>query len=374
MNMDKELLSLITLNNVPDLGPVRINRLIEYFSSAENVLKASLEELKQVEGVGERIAKNILDIKNKFDPEDELKLANSNNTKIISYKDPDYPKMLSYLPDAPKIIYVKGEIKPLDTISISVVGTRKPTSYGRMVVEKIIKQLSEYNITIVSGLAYGIDTLAHQFAIKNGLRTIAVLGNGVGVYYPTSNKILQDKIPEYGALISEFPFKAKPSKNTFPQRNRIIAALSLGTLVIEADIKSGAIITAKFALDLGKDVFAIPGSIFSSKSNGTNYLIKTGAKIVCSAEDIIEEIKSLSDIVSKNTTKKEEAQFIRVQLDETQSKIFDIIKSEPNGVHIDKILSVSGMGINNLMNVLYFLEINSYIKTLPGKIYVAIER
>ncbi|MFQ3676221.1 MAG: DNA-processing protein DprA [Endomicrobiia bacterium] len=372
-NTNKELESLIILNGIPDLGPIRINKLLKYFSSAENVLKASYEELKQVESIGPFVAKNIINFKTKIDPKKEIDIAKKNNTDIIPYNDIRYPTMLKYLPDAPKIIYVKGEIKKTDfSLSISIVGTRKPTSYGKLVVENLIKGLSKYNITIISGLAYGIDTLAHEFAIKNGLRTIAVLGNGIGIYYPSANKFLQDKIPSYGALISEFPFKSKPSKTTFPQRNRIIAALSLGTLVIEADIKSGAIITAKFALDLGKDVFAVPGNIFSRQSNGTNYLIKNGAKIVTSAEDIIEEIKSLVNCIKEEPTKKFVKQNNVINLDDEKTKVLNIIKSEPEGIHIDKLQLITSLELKSLMNTLYFLEINSYIKSLPGKIYISI--
>lgn len=367
----KELESLIILNAIPDLGPVRINKLITYFSCAEKVLTASQEELEQVESIGPLVAKNILNFKTKIDAKKELELVTKNGTEIITYNDPRYPSMLKYLPDAPRIIYVKGEIKKTDFLSISIVGTRKPTSYGKLVVENLIKELSKYNITIISGLAYGIDTLAHEFAIKNGLRTIAVLGNGIGVYYPSANKFLQDKIPKHGALISEFNFKTKPSKTTFPQRNRIIAALSLGTLVIEADIKSGAIITAKFALDLGKDVFAVPGSIFSKQSNGTNYLIKNGAKIVTKAEDIIEEIKSLANCIKEPKKDFVKQPTAETSLDEEKTKVLEIIKSEPEGIHIDKLQLITNFELKKLMNILYFLEINSYIKSLPGKTYIS---
>ncbi len=372
--MNKELESLIILNNIPDLGPVRINSLINFFSTAENVLNASYEELKQVENIGPLIAKNILYWKTKIDPKKEIDIATKNKTKIITYQDPEFPEMLKYLSDSPRLIYVKGEIKKCDLLSISIVGTRKPTNYGKLVVENLIKDLSKYKITIVSGLAYGIDTLSHNLAIKNGLRTIAVLGNGIGVYYPKVNKRLQDTIPDYGALISEFSYKTNPSKTTFPQRNRIIAALSLGTVVIEADIRSGAIITAKFALDLGKDIFAVPGSVFSTQSKGTNYLIKTGAKIVTCAQDIVEEIEPLAKFILKEEAKKSTEKLnLNLKLDIEKTKILDIIKSEPDGVHIDKIQSYTNYDLKKLMNILYFLEVNSYIKSLPGKIYISVE-
>jgi len=369
--MSEDIKSLLILNSIPSLGPIRIRKLIEHFGSAYNVLSSSVEEISEVEGIGPNIANTIKIFKDKIEPERELEILEKEDIKIIIYEDKDYPPMLRHLPDAPVILYVKGKLLPQDSISVAVVGTRKPTSYGRLVVEELIKELSKYNLTIVSGLAYGIDALAHEFAIKNGLRTIAVLGNGLGVCYPAANKKLQLKIPSYGALISEFPYKFTPTKTSFPQRNRIIAALSLGTVVIEADMQSGAIITAKFALDLGKDVFAVPGSIFSKQSRGTNYLIKTGAKIVTSAEDIIEEIHQLANLVKDKVLHKSvEEEAVDVKLSKESEYVLEIIKSEPNGIHIDKLQTIANMDISKLMNVIFELELNSKIKELPGKIYI----
>lgn len=371
-----EIKSLIILNSIPLLGPIRIRNLINHFGNAENVLTASIEELSSVEGININIANNIKKFKNKINPEEEIEKIEKENIKLLTYLDPDYPSMLKYLPDAPVLLYIKGNIFKEDMLSVAVVGTRKPTSYGRLVVEHLIKGLAKYNLTIISGLAYGIDTLAHEFAIKNNLRTIAVLGNGLGIYYPAANKKLQQKIPSYGALVSEFPYNFTPTKTSFPQRNRIIAALSLGTVVVEADLQSGAIITAKFALDLGKDVFAVPGSIFSNQSRGTNYLIKTGAKIVTSAEDIIEEIQQLKGVIEDkiiNTKSKKEINYIEnLDLSEESSYILNIIKSEPAGIHIDKLQTLANIDITKLMNILFELEIKSKIKELPGKIYISV--
>jgi len=369
--MNEEIKSLLILNSIPSLGPIRIRRLIEHFGSAYNVLSAPVEELSKVEGIGPNIANTIKIFRNKIEPEKELEILKKEDIKIITYEDKDYPPMLKHLPDAPVILYVKGKLLPQDSISIAIVGTRKPTSYGRLVVEELIKGLSKYNLTVVSGLAHGIDALAHEFAIKNGLRTIAVLGNGLGVYYPIANKKLQQKIPSCGALVSEFPYKFTPTKTSFPQRNRIIAALSLGTVVVEADIQSGAIITAKFALELGKDVFAVPGSIFSKQSRGTNYLIKTGAKIVTSAEDIIEEISQLADLVKDKILNKPIEKSVDIKLSKESEYILEIIKSEPNGIHIDKLQAIANIDISKLMNIIFELELNSKIKELPGKIYIS---
>ncbi len=372
-----ELEALIILNQIPELGPKRIKRLLEYFGSAQKVFNSSLEELESIESIGPSIAKSILEHKNKIDPQKELDLVKKYGAKIVMYNEKGYPVMLKHLSDAPPLIYIKGEIKEEDNISIAIVGTRRPTSYGRLAVEKLIKGLSKYGLTIVSGLAYGIDTLAHEFAIKYNLRTIAVLGNGLGVYYPSTNRKLQEKIPTCGALISEYPFRQLPSKVSFPQRNRIIAALSLGTVVVEADIRSGAMITVKFALELGKDVFAVPGSIFSKQSCGTNYLIKTGAKIVTCAEDIVEEISQLAKFVQQeyknvgsDLQKQQSTEML--ELDEENLRVLNIIKSEPHGIHIDKLQNVSGIEMPKLMSIIFNLELNAKIKSLPGKIYISI--
>lgn len=370
-----EVKALIILNNIPSLGPVRIKRLIDHFGSATNVLTASLEELSQIDSIGLNIAKNIINFKNKIDVEKEIEAIKKENIKIITYNDPDYPEFLKHLPDPPVLFYVKGELKKDDMFAISIVGTRKPTSYGRLVVEHLVKQLAEYKLTIVSGLAYGIDTLAHECAIKYGLRTIAVLGNGLGVYYPAANKKLQQKIPSYGAVVSEFPYFYKPNKTSFPQRNRIIAALSLGTVVVEADITSGAMITAKFASELGRDVFAIPGSIFSRQSRGTNFLIKSGAKLVTTAEDIIEEIHGISELLKQQAVHKKKVSSqpeLSTELTEEMQKVLDIIISEPEGIHIDKLQNVTNFEITKLMNIIFQLEMKSKIKELPGKIYIPI--
>ncbi|MCS7151744.1 MAG: DNA-processing protein DprA [Endomicrobia bacterium] len=374
-NSGDELIALVTLNLIPNLGPLRIKRLIDYFGSATKIISAHEDELSSVEGIGNSIARNIVMYRQKTDMgEKEIQLASKNGVRIVTYLDDKYPPQLKYLPDAPVLIYIKGEIKDIDINSVAIVGTRKPTSYGKLAVEHLIKQFSKYKITIVSGLAHGIDAVAHECAIKYGLRTIAILGNGLGVYYPASNRKLQDKIPQYGALISEFPYYYRPNKTSFPQRNRIIAALSLGTIVIEADLQSGAMITAKFTADLGKDVFAVPGSIFSKQSRGTNFLIKTGAKLVTSAEDVMEEIGELSALLeqkfaSKKTTDEKQ---VMEEISDDAKVIMEAIMLEPEGIHIDKLQSVTNMEMNRLMKAIFELEMANKIKELPGKIYILV--
>ncbi|MEN3013358.1 MAG: DNA-processing protein DprA [Endomicrobiia bacterium] len=375
MKINDEIKSLIILNSIPFLTPRKIKNLIDKFGTASNILNASIEELTSVENITEIVANRILNWKSKVNPDKEIEQILKNDIKIISYFDENYPSLLKNLEDPPMLLYVKGNLESIYEFSLSVVGTRKPTSYGKIVTEHLIKELSKYRFTIISGLAYGIDKIAHECAIKNGLKTIAVLGNGLGIYYPLSNKKLQNDIPlKGGCLISEFSYFRRPDKLTFPQRNRIIAALSLATIVIEADIKSGALITAKFAADMGKEVFAVPGSIFSNQSRGTNFLIKTGAKMVTCVEDIIEEIKEICYSLKKDFSEYNKGNTLTDEsmISEDERKVLDIISSEPNGLHIDKIQYISNIEINKLLNILLRLQILGKIKEIHNKTFIVI--
>lgn len=369
----EELKSLIILNNISFLPPRKVKNLIDKFGRAKDVLKASLKDLVYLGNISEDAAKNILENKNKINPDKEIEISNKNGVKIISFFDEDYPEQLRTLMDPPLLLYIKGKLTQEDKFSLSIVGTRKSTSYGKLVVEYLIEELSRYKFTIISGLAYGIDTLAHEYAIKNNLKTIAVLGNGIGVYYPISNKKLQDKIPlEGGCLISEFSYYRRPDKLTFPQRNRIIAGLSLATIVIEADIKSGALITADFACELGKEVFAVPGSIFSKQSRGTNFLIKEGAKIVTSVEDIIEEIREVSCLFKKDIVDKDKVSVENdIEMTDEEKKILEIIRSEPSGIHIDRLQNISNIEMNKLLNIVFKLQILGKVKETANKTYIS---
>lgn len=369
----EELKSLIILNSVDFLSPRKIKNLIEKFGSTRNILCSSLKDIIALGDITENIAKKILDNKNKVNPDKEIEIAKKNNIKLISYFDEEYPEQLRNLTDPPLLLYIKGELNKKDKFSLSIVGTRKSTSYGKLVVEYLVRELAKYKFTIVSGLAYGIDTLAHEYAIKNNLKTIAVLGNGIGVYYPASNRRLQDDIPLHGGcLISEFNYYRRPDKLTFPQRNRIIAALSLATIVVEADIKSGALITADFACELGKEVFAVPGSIFSKQSRGTNFLIKEGAKMITSVEDIIEEIKEISCLFKKDIVDKDNIQDKNViEISDDEKKVLDIIRSEPDGIHIDKLQNISKIEINKLLNIILKLQISGKIKETSNKTFIS---
>lgn len=365
----EELKSLIVLNSIDFLPPIKIKKLIDKFGSAKNVLSASIGDLIVIDGINEKMAKKILNSKNQISADRELEVTVKNGVKIVTYFDNEYPEALRYLFDPPILLYIKGEFNQKDGFSLSIVGTRKPTSYGKLVVESLIREIKDYKFTIISGLAYGIDTLVHENAIKNNLKTIAVLGNGIGVYYPAVNKTLQEKIPlEGGCLISEFCYFRRPDKLTFPRRNRIIAALSLATIVVEADIKSGALITANFAVEMGKEVFAVPGSIFSKQSRGTNFLIKNGAKILSSFSDIVEE---LQEFVKENNKFKDIKSESIEEITEEEKKVLDIISSEPEGIHIDKLQYVTNIDINRLLSIIFKLQLLGKIKEIYNKTFIS---
>mgnify|MGYP001136376683 CR=1 FL=1 len=362
--MDKNSAYLL-LNLLPDIGPWRIKRLIEHFGEIENVFSASLNDLCKVEDIGEILAKRILSAPKEVDLDKELHLIEKYQVRIITWDSPDYPANLKTLPDPPAVIYLRGELKDEDIFAISIVGTRRATVYGKTVTEKLASGLAEARITVISGLARGIDTSAHQTAINAKGRTIAVLGNGLAVHYPPENRKLEEKIITSGALISEFPMTSSPDRANFPRRNRIIAGLSFGVVVIEADIKSGALITARLALEQGREVFAVPGNIFSACSRGTHMLIKQGAKLVEETEDIIEEIIPLKE--RWQAQQKKPKPVADENLTSEEKKIYTYLPSEP--VSIDFLLERVSLPIGKISQLLLSLEMKGLIKPLAGKMY-----
>ncbi|MFB0527211.1 MAG: DNA-processing protein DprA, partial [bacterium] len=262
-------------------------------------------------------------------------------------------------------LYVKGKLLPEDRIAIAMVGTRRPTTYGKMVAEKLSKELAEREVSVVSGLARGIDTSSHKGALSGGGRTIAVLGCGIDICYPPENRALFDEISERGAVVSEFPMGTRPEKMNFPMRNRIISGLSLGAVIVEAGSRSGALITAECALEQGREVFAVPGNIFNLGTKGTHSLIKQGAKLVERCEDIIEEIRCLRDVLPVSPAIKSLGE---VKLSQEEEKVYGLLSFEP--IHIDLISKQSGLPINRISPVLMNLEIKGKIRQIAGKMFL----
>lgn len=361
--------ALVGLNKICDIASRRLETLLNYFKAPENILNASLEKLEAVQGIGRNIAHQIHAVK-KEDVDIEFKLAKELNLQIITIYDEDYPHNLREIPGAPIVLYMKGQLKPEDKFSIAIVGSRRASFYGLSCAEKFASELSDYGFTIVSGMARGVDTAAHKGALKKGGRTIAVMGSGFSHIYPAENQELAEEISGNGAVISEFPIDTLPKKENFPRRNRIISGLSLGVLVVEAARNSGALITADFGLEQGREVFALPGKVDANNSFGTNGLIKQGAKLVSCVEDILEEFNL---VITKNNpgpqTIKET--FPPETLEPKEALLYNLISDHP--ILLDEIAQKSNLNIPAISELLLRLQFKKLIKQLPGKQFVRSE-
>ncbi|HOK22410.1 MAG TPA: DNA-processing protein DprA [Candidatus Hydrothermia bacterium] len=347
---------IYTLYSIKGIGPVHYSKLVKYFGSAEKVFDAPLSTLKNL--VPDNIA---LKIKNtsKDDIAQNLKSLEESKSKCIDLLSEEYPEPFRLHEMFPPVLFYRGKSPLITSKSIAVVGTRTPTRYGVEVAAKFISDLVENGFMIISGGARGIDTVAHKTALQKGGYTIAVLGCGIDVYYPPENRSLLQEIVKSGTILSEFLPRTKPLKENFPRRNRLIAGLSSGVLVVEAGDKSGALITARWALELGKEVYAVPGPINSPMSRGTNQLIRDGAKMVLGIEDILEDF-GIGLEVAKNEVQE-------IELPPTVKKIFEIITYEP--LSFDEILAKSKLCTPDLLAILFELEVDGFITELPGKYY-----
>ncbi len=350
----------VALSTHPKIGARTLTKLYKRFrlmskvwsASRQSLMEAGLD-LAQVEAVFEVIAK--------IDPIKEMEKLNRLKINVLILSDKNYPPILAEIADPPAILYIKGEILPEDELSIGVVGSRKYTNYGERAVEKFVGPLAQNKLTIISGLALGIDTLAHKMALQAGGRTLAVLGCGLDQIYPSSNVHLADKILQgHGAIISEFPLGTPAYRSNFPMRNRIIAGLSLGTLVVEGAVDSGSLITARAALDYNREVFAVPGSIFSETSEGPNRLIQMGAKIVLEAKDILNELNIDSSLEEK------EAQLIIADTPE-EKILLELLKSP---MLVDELIKESKLGPPLVNTTLIMLEMKGAVSNLGGTRYV----
>lgn len=346
----------VELLSIPRLTEARLKNLLERFGSPEAVFEASLHELMEVEGIEEPLARAIQGYRPDANSQRRIELARKLGVKVITYKDPGYPEMLRRLPQMPPVLFVRGEIDRSDELALAIIGTRRATSYGRVVAERFAQELAEQGITIVSGLARGIDTYAHRGALKGKGRTIAVLGCGIDRYYPPENRKLQEEIARHGAVISEFPLSTPPLAQNFPKRNRLISGLALGVLVVEARDSSGVFNTVGWALDQGREVYAVPGHILSQASFGTNRLIKEGAKPVTEVADILSDLKLTSPARGPTPT-----------LAPEDARIADLLTERP--LHVDELSEALGVPIAQLLPQLLELELKGVVRQLPGKLY-----
>jgi DNA processing protein len=355
-----ELIYWNALALFPKFEAKKLAKIVKYFPSIKNVFQAQAFDFIKA-GLEERIAQEFINWRTKINPEEEWEKLLKENIKILTIKDENYPTLLKEIYDPPQIIYYKGELKKEEKYPLGVVGTRKMTFYGREVCEELVRDLARAGLTIVSGLALGIDALAHKIALKEKTRTIAVLGGGLDkeTFYPKINQDLAKKIVENnGAVISEYPVGFYPTKYTFPARNRIISGLALGTLVIEAPIESGALITAKFALEQNREVFSVPGNIYAKNSLGCNWLIKLGAKPVTQARDIFDEF----DLNFEANNHK------KITADTKEEEIIlKYLSTEP--IQINQLIESSGLTSAEVLSTLSLMEINHKVKSLGGGLY-----
>ena len=351
-------LAWIGLNAIPSLTPGRLGRLLERLGGPVEVWQAPRTELVAILGeeAGDKVARE----RAQADPEKEVTLARQLGARIITWEEEAYPKALKEIPDPPPVLYVLGEIGDKDELAIAIVGTRRCTSYGRVVAERLARELAAVGVTVVSGLAPGIDTAAHRGALSSG-RTIAVLGTGLGKPYPAGSEPLIRRIAGSGAVISEFPFEQGGTQWTFPRRNRIIAGLSLGVLVVEAPARSGALITVDRALEQGKEVLAVPGPITSEASVGTNRLIQEGAKPVTCLEDILEELPlHLEPVVQGDRP--------TTDLDDDARTVYDLLGLEPLG--LSELVERTGLSHSRLSQILVELELSGLVREVTGRRYI----
>lgn len=365
--MMEKLVPWFLLKSVPGVGNLIFKRLIDRFGSPESVLTAPPETLAQVDGISQKLAFLIHCHTVSKSIDKELNLLSKTKYKIITLTDADYPPLLKEIPDPPPFLYVHGHLSHTHT-SIAVVGSRNATSYGISTTQKLCSDLASLNVTIVSGMARGIDTAAHQGAIEGSGKTISVLGSGLENIYPAENRDLFHQISENGAVISEFPLFAEPDARNFPVRNRIISGISLGTVVVEASKKSGSLITARIAAEQNREVFAIPGSIQSFKSIGTHTLIKQGAKLVEHAQDIMEELAYRIDMDGqKQPIKKPNHSPKDPSLSKDECIVLNAL--EPYPMHIDDLARKISMESGKLSGILLHLELMEMVQQSPGKLF-----
>lgn len=343
----------LKLVSISGLGSGKIQRLLKIFQSPNKIFRSTKFELSDLSFLSENVIKEIVENSDNEFVENQLQMLGKHNVRLISILDEEYPDLLKFIYAPPIFLYIKGKILPKDNNAIAIVGTRKASNYGKLSTQKIASEIAKSGFTIISGLAYGIDGCAHNAALNVGGRTIAVFGTGLETVYPSSHRNLAERIAQNGALISEFPMGTKIETWNFPTRNRIISGMSKGTLVIEGGKKSGALLTAKMALDQNREVFAIPGNINSKNSEGPNYLIKLGAKIVTKASDILEEYQVQMQVDTEKITPK---------MNKNEEKIYKLLQQNEKNLNLDKMVEISNFSPAQLSVMLFNMEMKGIVK------------
>jgi DNA processing protein len=365
---------LILLNLIPDIGSTQLRRLLDAFGELERVFRASAQELQQVEGLGPALARRIVSCcQDERMLKSELTLAKQHGVEILTLEDAAYPKLLRTIHDPPLALYIRGTLTPADEVAVGIVGSRRASLYGLQSAEQLSYDLALRGISVVSGLARGIDASAHRGALKASGRTLAILGNGLSSVYPIEHEPLAKQITQHGALISEYPMSMRPWPHNFPRRNRIISGLSLGVVIVEAANRSGALITADCALEQGREVFAVPGPMTAITSQGTHQLVKQGARLVTSANDIVEELHLAPEAAKTSARMSEEGSAAHtVALPKLEERVFACVRRhKPRD--IDMIASDSGLATSEVAALLLQLELKRLVQQRPGKQFVRSE-
>ncbi len=363
-----EKLAWLALRGITGVGPVLFQRLTETLGSPAQVFQAPERELRAVRGVSAALAEAILGFRDWDRVEERLARLKAYGAEMLTLDDPQYPVRLKEIPFPPPLIFVKGEIKPEDALALAMVGTRGASYHGKQTCRSLAKELARRGVTVVSGLARGIDTAAHQGALEGGGRTLAVLGCGLDVVYPPENRELYARIPASGALVTEYPLGTPPEAHNFPRRNRLISGLSLGVLVVEAALRSGALITARCAMDQGREVLAVPGPVNAPTSQGPHQLIQEGAKLVQNVDDILAELPKTGAPVKKKVAVPDEPFGPRPVLFRVDDPLLPFLGAEP--LQLEELVQACRLPAPEVMSRLTLLELQGLVRELPGKCFV----
>ena len=362
-----KILPWLSLHMIPRLGNTVICRLVERFGDPERVFDATIPDLLKIVGMKPEVARNIAGRASIQSAEEEFRKVEEQGARIISFADPSYPELLRQIHNPPIVLYAKGKEFPKERRSIAIVGSRNPTHYGFDAAESFGFDFACRGVTVISGMARGIDSAAHRGCLRGGGFTVAVIGTGIDVVYPSENKTLFKQIAENGMILSEFPMGSPPEPWNFPIRNRIISGLCEGIVVVEATKKSGSLITASLALEQNREVFAVPGSIHSFKSTGTHHLIKQGACLAEKADDVLEEL-GFSGKLAKGGNPEESNSDLSPALDAREKTIYECLGDYP--VHMDEIMRKGKLQAGEAASILMEMELKGLIKQLPGKMFV----
>jgi DNA processing protein len=357
---DDQRLYWVGFNHVKGIGPVRFQALIDVFGDAQSAWHAPVDALRHT-GLNSRIIEELIATRSRLSLEKLWQQIASQDIRVLTWNDSEYPRLLKEIQQPPPVLYLRGCLTPEDECAVSIVGTRRVTPYGRQVAERVARVLAQNGVTVVSGLARGVDSIAHQAALDAGGRTIAVFGCGVEQVYPPEHRRLAEQILQNGALISDYPPGTPPEANNFPPRNRIISGLALAVVVVEAGQTSGALITTRFAADQGREVFAVPGSIFAPACQGTNRLIRDGATPLLQPEDVL-EVLNMEQMAAHRAAR------TVLPADSTEAQILALLSHEPT--HVDEIQARCGLPIERVSATLVLMELKGLVQQTGGMNYV----